>query len=309
MTPRVLIVDDDDQIRRSIASSLARSGFDVSTASDGAPALRICDVATPDIVVVDYNMPTGGLAVVRALKQRHGAAIFVAVLTGATSLPITYTEYLSRLWLPIALFVAGSAPYAVSRDLRYGVLPLYMSRPMVRTDYVWARYGGLAIAMFLITAGPQTLLLIGALLAKMPVGDQLTGWLGGLLASAVLAVLLAAIGLVIAAFTPRRGLGVAAIITTLLVLAGVSLALSGIAQPEPVPPGGSPKNAAVLAGVIGPFRLIDGLAHRVLGVDATIAEFAPSTAGQTALFALVYLVLVAGAGLLVLRRYRKAGRL
>lgn len=82
MTPRVLIVDDDDQIRRSIASSLARSGFDVSTASDGAPALRICDVATPDIVVVDYNMPTGGLSVVRALKQRHGAAIFVAVLTG-----------------------------------------------------------------------------------------------------------------------------------------------------------------------------------------------------------------------------------
>jgi DNA-binding response OmpR family regulator len=82
MTPRVLVVDDDDQIRRAIASSLARSGFDVSTAPDGAPALRICEVATPDIVVVDYNMPTDGLAVVRSLKERHGAAMFVAVLTG-----------------------------------------------------------------------------------------------------------------------------------------------------------------------------------------------------------------------------------
>ena len=82
MTPRVLVVDDDDQIRRAIASSLARNGFDVSTASDGAPALRIAEVATPDIVVVDYNMPTGGLHVVRALKQRHGTAIYVAVLTG-----------------------------------------------------------------------------------------------------------------------------------------------------------------------------------------------------------------------------------
>ena len=82
MSRRVLVVDDDDAIRRAIASALARSGFDVSTASDAGPALRIAEVATPDIVVVDYNMPTGGLAVVRALKQRHGAAIYVAVLTG-----------------------------------------------------------------------------------------------------------------------------------------------------------------------------------------------------------------------------------
>jgi two-component system, OmpR family, response regulator MprA len=82
VSPRVLIVDDDDGIRRTLASALARSGFDVSTANDGGPALRISEVATPDIVVVDYNMPTGGLEVVRALKQRLGAAIFIAVLTG-----------------------------------------------------------------------------------------------------------------------------------------------------------------------------------------------------------------------------------
>lgn len=82
MSPRVLVIDDDDAIRRTIASSLARWGFDVATANDGAPALRIAEVATPDLVVVDYHMPTGGLSVVRALKQRHGSAIYVAVLTG-----------------------------------------------------------------------------------------------------------------------------------------------------------------------------------------------------------------------------------
>src|SRR5262249_38388711 len=84
----------------------------------------------------------------------------LAVLTHIDTLPISYTQYLIQLQLPIGLFVAGAAPYAVSRDLRYGVLPLYMSRPMIRTDYVWARYGGLTIAMFLITAAPQTLLFI-----------------------------------------------------------------------------------------------------------------------------------------------------
>lgn len=88
MTPRVLVVDDDDHIRRAIASALGRSGFDVQTANDGAPALRICEVSAPDIVVVDYNMPTAGLAVVRTLKQRHGSAIFVAVLTGDDDLEI-----------------------------------------------------------------------------------------------------------------------------------------------------------------------------------------------------------------------------
>ena len=82
MTPRVLVVDDDDGIRRAIASALGRSGFDVQTANDGAPALRLCEIAAPDIVVVDYNMPTAGLAVVRELKRRLGTAIFVAVLTG-----------------------------------------------------------------------------------------------------------------------------------------------------------------------------------------------------------------------------------
>jgi DNA-binding response OmpR family regulator len=36
----------------------------------------------PDIAVVDYNMPTCGLALVRELKGRLGDLVFVAVLTG-----------------------------------------------------------------------------------------------------------------------------------------------------------------------------------------------------------------------------------
>jgi DNA-binding response OmpR family regulator len=83
-----LIVDDDDAIRRTLASALGRSGFDVATANDGDPALRLAAVATPDIVVVDYNMPTAGLEVVRTLKERHASAIFVAVLTGEDD-PVT----------------------------------------------------------------------------------------------------------------------------------------------------------------------------------------------------------------------------
>ncbi len=225
----------------------------------------------------------------------------VAALTHAEDLPISYTQYLTALQLPVGLFVALGAPYAVSRDLRFGVMPLYLSRPMLRTDYVWARYGGVTVAMFLVMALPQTVLFVGALLAEMPVGHNLAGWAGGLFASLLLAVLLAAIGLAVAAFTPRRGLGVAAIITILLVASGVSFALSGIAE------GQGSHGLAALAGVIDPFRLVDGLASQVLGVEPTVSEFAPTGGGQVALFALVYVVVVGGCGLLLRRRYRKAG--
>jgi DNA-binding response OmpR family regulator len=121
MSPRVLVVDDDDHVRRTIASSLARSGFDVSTASDGAPALRIAEVATPDLVVVDYNMPTGGLSVVRALKKKHGSAIFVAVLTGEDD---PTTNEICRASGADAVLIKPIAPSELRRVLRAAAIAL-----------------------------------------------------------------------------------------------------------------------------------------------------------------------------------------
>lgn len=227
----------------------------------------------------------------------------VVLLTRTAEPPVSYTEFLFQFSVPISLFVAGAAPYAVSRDLRHGVMPLYLSRPMHRTDYVAARYGGLVIALFAILAVSQTLLLVGALLAEVPVGGQLVGWLGGLAMSALLALLLGAIGLAIAAFTPRRGLGVAAIITLLVVAQGFSFALSGIAW------GQGAERLAAIPGVLDPYRLIDGLAVWLLGVDPAIPDFAPSDAGQGAIFVGAYLLALLISGALLLRRYRKAGRL
>ena len=82
MTIRVMVVDDDPTIRRTLSSALARAGFDVCTAHDGVLAIRLAEVTPPDIAVVDLNMPTNGLEVVRQLKQRHGNAMFLAILTG-----------------------------------------------------------------------------------------------------------------------------------------------------------------------------------------------------------------------------------
>lgn len=82
MSARVLVVDDDPTIRRALSTVLARDGFDVATACDALPALDAAAASRPDIVVVDFHMPTCGLEVVRQLKASCGDTVFVAVLTG-----------------------------------------------------------------------------------------------------------------------------------------------------------------------------------------------------------------------------------
>ena len=79
---RILVVDDDPRVRRSITNAMMRSGFHVFSADDGGPALTIAEHTPPDLAIVDFNMPTPGLEVVKRLKQLHGPAVWIAVLSG-----------------------------------------------------------------------------------------------------------------------------------------------------------------------------------------------------------------------------------
>jgi CheY-like chemotaxis protein len=79
---QVMIVDDDSLIRRTLSSALARGGYGVCTASNGLRARQLAEVALPHIALVDLHMVNGGLELVRALKNRLGRRIYVAVLTG-----------------------------------------------------------------------------------------------------------------------------------------------------------------------------------------------------------------------------------
>jgi DNA-binding response OmpR family regulator len=82
MISRILVVDDDQAVCRAMARTLARSGCEVRTAHDAAPALEMTTDWTPDAVLVDLNMPTSGLALVAELRARFGRELFVAMLTG-----------------------------------------------------------------------------------------------------------------------------------------------------------------------------------------------------------------------------------
>ncbi|WP_307827805.1 response regulator transcription factor [Nocardioides sp. SYSU D00038] len=76
--PRILVVDDEPDIRDSLAGGLAFEGYDVRTAADGGAALGCIAESVPDLVVLDVGMPyVGGLEVCRRIRSR---AIDVPVL-------------------------------------------------------------------------------------------------------------------------------------------------------------------------------------------------------------------------------------
>jgi DNA-binding response OmpR family regulator len=92
---RVLVVDDDSQIRKLICRVLTERGHAVMAASDGTKGIRYFSVMEPDLLILDLAMPgTDGFKVLRAIKRQaveSGAKIIV--LSGQTSEPHRLRAY------------------------------------------------------------------------------------------------------------------------------------------------------------------------------------------------------------------------
>jgi two-component system response regulator MprA len=68
---RVLVVDDDPQLREALTRALELDDYQVGTANNGAQALEAISARRPDVVVLDVMMPyVGGLDVCRTLRER-----------------------------------------------------------------------------------------------------------------------------------------------------------------------------------------------------------------------------------------------
>ena len=80
---RILVVDDNDDVRRIIAHMLRQHGFEVVTAADGMRALEAVAESRPDAVVLDIMMPeVSGLDALKHLREHaETAAIPVLLVT------------------------------------------------------------------------------------------------------------------------------------------------------------------------------------------------------------------------------------
>ena len=76
--PRVLVVEDDQDIAEVLQRSLRMEGYEVRTASDGKLALEHSRSFTPDLVILDLGLPTlDGLEVARTLREGDDVPILI----------------------------------------------------------------------------------------------------------------------------------------------------------------------------------------------------------------------------------------
>jgi ABC-2 type transport system permease protein len=227
--------------------------------------------------------------------------VAVAVATKAKDLPVDYTRYAIIMQAVIGLYVASQAPQSVSRDLRFKTVPLYFSRPIETADYVRAKFAALASAMLILTGAPLIVLYVGALLAKLDFADQTKGFAQGLVSVTLLSLLFAGIGLVIAAVTPRRGFGIAAIIAVLTISSGAVSTLQAIADAQDA------TSSIPWIGLFSPVTLIDGLQSAFLGASSAFPGGVGPSHAEGVVYVLAVLGLIAATYGLLIRRYRKVG--
>ena len=80
---RVLVVDDEPQIRRFLKTSLSAHGYDVIEADSGGEALRLATTIEPDVIVLDLGLPDiDGTVVIQRLREWSNVPIVVLSVRG-----------------------------------------------------------------------------------------------------------------------------------------------------------------------------------------------------------------------------------
>jgi two-component system phosphate regulon response regulator PhoB len=112
--PRVLVVEDDESLRRLMKKQLEANGFAVTTAEHGLEALMAVEKDRPDVLVCDISMPVlDGLEFVRALKTNEQTR----------SIPV--------------VFVTGQQdPSVMVKGINVGAR-YYVTKPYVLAELVW----------------------------------------------------------------------------------------------------------------------------------------------------------------------------
>ena len=100
---RLLIVDDEPNIRSSLARALSLLGYFVEEAGSGQEALALLEHTTPDLMVLDMHMPgLDGVEVMHRARQMH-PELSIIILTGYATLEnaiaavkLTAADYLRK---------------------------------------------------------------------------------------------------------------------------------------------------------------------------------------------------------------------
>ncbi|ABP56220.1 ABC transporter permease [Salinispora tropica] len=227
------------------------------------------------------------------------AAGVTAVRSQLGEVVMTYAQFADTMSWLIIFFVAVAAPELVSRDLRSGVLPLYFSRPLARSDYPLAKLLSLVTALWLLLGGPQLVMFLGAAFTVdnglRGVWNELLDLLPGLLYAGLWAAVFGAIGLLVAALTGKRAFAAGGIVAVFL----MTTPIVGILAILPS------QTTTELAFLASPMTMVNGVGTWALGDLLFERGGGLPIGGFGPLYALAAGLLVAGCVVLLLARYRK----
>ncbi len=101
--PSILLVDDDEVFRETLARAFTRRGYEVRMAGDAAEGLALARAESPEYAVVDLKMPgDSGLVLVRALAELDPQTRilvltgFASVATAVEAIKLGATHYLAK---------------------------------------------------------------------------------------------------------------------------------------------------------------------------------------------------------------------
>lgn len=146
---RVVVVDDDPDIRELLVQVLDQAGHEVLTAETGLEAVDVVRAAEPDLVTLDLSLPDlDGTEVCRRLREFTDA--YVIMITGRSSeidrlvgLEVGADDYMSKPFSPREVRARVAA---LLRRPRLGVQPARASRTTQMGGLAFSVDGGVATA-------------------------------------------------------------------------------------------------------------------------------------------------------------------
>ena len=106
---KVLVADDDGDLRELIAFTLTQAGYLVVRAADGPAAVRCFEQESPDLVVLDINMPgASGFQVCESIRKRSRVPVMILTVRGeeedlVRALGLGADDYLTKPFSPRTL--------------------------------------------------------------------------------------------------------------------------------------------------------------------------------------------------------------
>ncbi len=95
---RILVVEDDDSVRKLLVRILSVEGYPVEEASSAPAALEIIRDNPPGMVITDLLMPDqDGLELIMEIRRSGAALKIIAISAGGRIGPATYLELANRL--------------------------------------------------------------------------------------------------------------------------------------------------------------------------------------------------------------------